>query len=596
MPQFSELEQVPPNIEEKFNKLQSLITISSSLNTNLNIHQLLPIIMLNAKDLLAAEASSLFLIDEVDDYLYCEVALGDKGEIIQKYIRLEMGTGIVGWVAQNKRSVLLQNAYEDQRFDPSWDKKTGFTTRSLICVPLFLKSRLIGTLEVLNKNHNQTFDENDLQLLTYLADMAAIAIENASLTENLKKRITELALLYDFEKKLSKNLNSHQLGSWLLDRCLKELNARTGSILIWDESLKVLRILHSRGIPAEEIASIQIQKGWGIAGWVAEHKQALLIPNIDHHSQFQASHRLKYEDESLISVPLIYQEKLVGVFNINNKKDGFAFNHNDLRLAKSIAERLAMALSNARRLENYQISSAENKRAKKMMEKIISPQPPRLNRLDIATRYFPFMAVGGDFFEFFEINENKLGVLIIDISGHGLSASLLAVMAHTVIQSFDMEILRNPSEFLIQLNQSLFDKMAGNFLTAFYAVIDHKRGRFKYAKAGHPEPILLRKHQKPLLLRAAGKILGALPDILYEERSIDFGQDDYLIIYTDGLIEATNPDTGAVYEQENLLEFFQQHPEMDCNQLSDKIIADVFDFTRVEKFSDDLTLILIKMK
>ncbi|HNF15816.1 MAG TPA: serine/threonine protein phosphatase, partial [Leptospiraceae bacterium] len=80
--------------ELNFRRMKSLVNISTSLNTSLNIHQLLPIIMMQAKDLLEAEASSLFLFDESDSHLYCEVALGEKGEVLQKYIRLELGDGI----------------------------------------------------------------------------------------------------------------------------------------------------------------------------------------------------------------------------------------------------------------------------------------------------------------------------------------------------------------------------------------------------------------------------------------------------------------------------------------------------------------------
>ncbi|MEM7183131.1 MAG: GAF domain-containing SpoIIE family protein phosphatase [Spirochaetota bacterium] len=580
---------------EQMSKLQSLLTISSTLNTNLNIHQLLPIIMLNAKDLLEAEASSLFLWDEIENYLYCEVALGEKGEVIQQYTRLEMGVGVVGWVAQTCKPVLLRNAYDDERFDRSWDKKFGFTTKSLICVPLFQKGQMIGTLEVLNKTKERVFDENDLHLLTTLADMAAIAIENASLTENLKKRITELTLLYDFEKKLGDNLHSDQLGAWLLDRCLSELGAKSGSILLWDESKQVLKVLRARGIPDNVLAAIEIRKGWGVAGWIVEHQKPLLIPNIESDPRFEASRRLKYENQSLISVPLLFQERLVGVFNINNKKDGYAFNRNDLHLAQAIADRLAMTISSAQIFEQFHISSEENLRAQKLMRRIIPTDPPNIPALDIAVKYFPYMEIGGDFFQFLAIDEKRVGVIVVDVSGHGLSASLLAVMVHTMIDSFDVSIMASPARFLIQLNRSLFDKMAGNFLTAFYAVINHQEGEIKYAKAGHPEPILLRTADEPLLLRSAGKIVGALPDLLFEERSVSFAKGDSLLIYTDGLTEAANWESNKVYEQEKLLEVIQKHCHANALHLADRIIEDIFQYTEIKRFPDDVTLIILKL-
>lgn len=92
-----------PQTVLEFQKLKSILNVSTILTANLDLYQLLPLIMLYSKDLLEAEASSLFLLDETGEFLYCEVALGEKGEIIQKYGRLNLGEGIAGWVAKEKK-------------------------------------------------------------------------------------------------------------------------------------------------------------------------------------------------------------------------------------------------------------------------------------------------------------------------------------------------------------------------------------------------------------------------------------------------------------------------------------------------------------
>lgn len=177
-----------PQTVLEFQKLKSILNVSTIFTANLDLYQLLPLIMLYSKDLLEAEASSLFLINETREFLYCEVALGEKGEIIQKYGRLNLGEGIAGWVAKEKKTIILEDAYSDSRFNSSWDQKTGYRTRSLICVPLFVENKVIGTLEILNKTQNRSFDSSDLNYLTSLSEVAAIAIQNAKIHENLKKR------------------------------------------------------------------------------------------------------------------------------------------------------------------------------------------------------------------------------------------------------------------------------------------------------------------------------------------------------------------------------------------------------------------------
>lgn len=581
--------------ELNFRRMKSLVNISTSLNTSLNIHQLLPIIMMQAKDLLEAEASSLFLFDESDSHLYCEVALGEKGEVLQKYIRLELGDGIVGWVAKEGKPVLIENAYEDPRFDSSWDKKTGFVTTSLICVPLFQKNRLIGTLEVLNKTKDRIFDSFDLELLGYLADMAAIAIENAALNENLRKRIMELSLIYDFDRQISANTNIQELGEWLLDNCLRGLEAKSGSILLWNEAGGFLSVLQSKGIPAEYINSIKIYPGEGVAGWVAFHKTPLLIQNIETDPRFRSSERLNYENASLISVPLLYQNKLIGILNINNKTDGYAFTKNDLALAVTVSERLAMAVSSSRIFHDLNESAQENQRARRLMEKIIPSVIPTVPGLRLSVNYHPYKDIGGDFFNFFPMDDTHFGILLADVSGHGLSSALLSVMVNTMIQTFEKTVLKSPSSFLIQLNNSLAGKMGGYFLTAFYCVIDLEKGEISYAKGGHPSPVLYRDmKRKSMYLNSAGKIIGIIPNVLYEERKISFQKNDVLIVFTDGIVETVNDRTGKTYGADRLSELLNESGIPVFSELNQRIIEDAFGYTDTRQFSDDVTLITVK--
>ncbi|MBK8398564.1 MAG: SpoIIE family protein phosphatase [Leptospiraceae bacterium] len=580
-----------------FRKLNTLLTINTSLNSTLDIFQLLPIIMLHAKDLLESEASSLFLFDPTDNHLYCEVALGDKGEVYQKYIRAELGEGIVGWVAKEGKPLLIADAYQDLRFNSNWDKKTGFVTTSVICVPMFQKNKLIGTLEVINKKGNQIFDGEDLELLNYLADMAAIAIENSALNENLRKRIMELSLLYDFDKEISSNINIHQIGDWLLDHCLEGLEAKSGSILLWNSKEGCLKILKSKGMPLDVSKNLRIYPGEGIAGWVAEKKEPLLIQNLDTDPRFPNSKRTNYENNSLISVPLLFQNELIGVLNINNKKDGYSFNRNDLKLTCAISERLAMAIRNANYFDKLNISEEENNRARKLIEKIIPTEAPKLDMLEIHANYFPYREVGGDFYNFFKLDDSNLAILIGDVSGHGLSSALLTVMVNTVIQSFEKNIFYNPSHFLLNLNQCLADKMGGYFLTAFYCIINYKEDTIYYARGGHPNPLLFRNKERDCLqLKSAGKLIGILPNIVFEERQIPFRKDDCLILMTDGILETMNAETGKSYDIKKLEEFLKQNGNKNFDKINELIFKDVFDFVDTKEFSDDVTLISILRK
>jgi sigma-B regulation protein RsbU (phosphoserine phosphatase) len=171
-------------LREQVAHLSSLIEVSHVINSTLELQSLLTIIMDIAKTVMHCEASSLMLIDEVTDELVFKVALGDKGGLVEKF-RLKVGQGIAGWVAQHEQSALVADAAKDKRFFGDIDKKSGFQTRSVLCVPLKVKDRTIGILEAFNPTDRAAFDEADLKLFEAFASQSAVAIENARMHERI---------------------------------------------------------------------------------------------------------------------------------------------------------------------------------------------------------------------------------------------------------------------------------------------------------------------------------------------------------------------------------------------------------------------------
>lgn len=171
-------------LRKKIKNLEALIDTFLAFSSVLDIDTLLNLILQKAEELMDAEASSVFRIDEEKNELYFMTARGEKGKEV-KEIRIPMGKGIVGWVAQHKKPLLVPDVTEDPRWFKGVDKKTKFVTRSIIAVPLFVKGKIIGVAEVLNKRGNKKFNQEDLEMYSALANQIAIAIENASLYKEL---------------------------------------------------------------------------------------------------------------------------------------------------------------------------------------------------------------------------------------------------------------------------------------------------------------------------------------------------------------------------------------------------------------------------
>ncbi|TGM81375.1 GAF domain-containing protein [Leptospira mtsangambouensis] len=579
--------------QTSLSKFRSLLHISSILNANLDLHQLLPLIMLYSKDLLEAEASSLFLLED-EEFLYCEVALGEKGEIIQQYARLELGEGIVGMVAREKKPIALEDAYQDQRFNASMDKRTGFKTKSLICVPLFVEERLIGTLEVINKTNNRIFDASDLEYLISLSEVAATAIQNANTKDSLDKRILELSLLYEFEKLSVSEKSLNELGKWILNRVLEYLGASSGTIYLANADKQELSILSAKGIPEDAYDQIKVPYGTGVSGWVAEKRESLLIHNLDLDPRYNKLAPYKFESKSLISAPLVFQEELLGVISINNKVSGYAFQHSDLDLLTNIAARLSSTIKNAQLFHQIVDTGKELNRAKNIMKKIMPSILPNSNGLSYGVAHIPLEQVGGDFYDVTELEDSKFSILIADISGHGLSAAVLAAMAHMVLKNFEPDIKHSPSLFLTTLNHMLYGKLAGNFLTAFYGIIDLKNNTLLCANAGHHAPFLLDKKDSPLIqLDVKGKILGLIPDLFYEEKKFPFAPGNRLVMYTDGITEHMSKDHNKRYDEDLFQKAILNSKTLDSQNSADDLIRAAREYVGTNDFADDVTVLLV---
>ncbi len=174
---------------EKQSELRTLVDLSTLISSSLDIQTVLDNAMTCAQLSMNAEASAIFELDRERDELFFRIALGDTAEKVKKE-RIRIGEGIAGWVARTGEPLIIPNALSDPRFLSSVDARTGFETRSIICVPMMYKGELTGALEVLNKKNGLPFDEKDLEMLTVLANQVAIAIENAKLYSRLNEKFT----------------------------------------------------------------------------------------------------------------------------------------------------------------------------------------------------------------------------------------------------------------------------------------------------------------------------------------------------------------------------------------------------------------------
>jgi HD-GYP domain-containing protein (c-di-GMP phosphodiesterase class II) len=186
------LKKLRERLKEEVAQTKTLLEISRILNSSLDAKTVRTRAMESVMRLLDCEAGSLYLIDEEKGELYFEVALGERAETL-KEIRLKIGEGVAGWVAQTGESALIADTEKDPRWASKFDRKSKFRTKNMVTVPVKSKGKIIGVLQAINKKQGKVFDQDDLRLMQSLADQVAIALENAFLYQAQRQTFFQTA-------------------------------------------------------------------------------------------------------------------------------------------------------------------------------------------------------------------------------------------------------------------------------------------------------------------------------------------------------------------------------------------------------------------
>ncbi len=250
-------------LEKQIENLTKLQHINRVINSTLDIKKLLTLIMEMIKDIMATDASTLLLYEEETGDLVFNVALGEAGhELTEKY-RIRIGQGIAGWVAENRKPVYINDVYNDERFDPNFDKATGYKTKSILCVPLLFKGKLLGVIQAINPNIKAEFDDDDMVLFHSFAEQVVLAVQNAIFFKNAldEERIkNELSSAQSFQNSLLPPINDSNDIASLSAKSIpaREVGGEFYDIFYFNDNSAGIALgdIHQKGISGALYASI----------------------------------------------------------------------------------------------------------------------------------------------------------------------------------------------------------------------------------------------------------------------------------------------------------------------------------------------------
>lgn len=344
--------------------------------------------------------------------------------------------------------------------------------------------------------------------------------------------------------------------------------------------------------------------GEGIVGRVAATGQGELVVNAPGDPRI-----VKHDDpalvvRSVIAAPIMVREKLIGVLCVCNAADGLPFTGTDYSLVETLAEQAGLAVHNA----DFVALEVEKQRidldltlASDVQQMLLPREMPLMPGLEIDARYMTAQKVGGDFYDVFPLEGGRLGVAVADVSGKGISASLLMAICRTQLRAVAPRHA-SPAAALRELNHALSpDIRAGMYVTMTYAILDPARSQLVFARAGHELPLLARtigadfRHE---FVGSEGMPLGLVDsevfDVVIADRAADFGVGTTLVLFTDGLTEAPNED-GREFGNARLADALRANRDQPAAAVNTAIMKAVSSFSRGEP-RDDFTLLTIRRR
>ena len=296
---------------------------------------------------LNADRSTLFLYDPETNDLFSRVALGES----MSEIRFPSHLGIAGSVYTSGESVIIPDAYADSRFNPDIDKKTGYRTRNILCIPVLNKQhKAIGVTQVLNKESGD-FDQEDMTLLAALTSQAASALENARLFETVERQRREEAQLLEITSAISSDLKLDTLLAKVIDVATDMLEAERSTLFMYDKKTDELWSRIAQGL---ELKEIRFPSTAGIAGASFTSGDIINIPDAYDDPRFnpEVDRKTGYRTRNILCMPILNKEgQSLGVMQVLNKKGG-PFNVIDENRLRAFSSQAAIALENAQLFED----------------------------------------------------------------------------------------------------------------------------------------------------------------------------------------------------------------------------------------------------
>ena len=411
----------------------------------------------------------------------------------------------------------------------------------------------------------------------------------------LKRAVDELSVLNDLARTIGASVNAKDIMDKIIARALRAVGAEQGVIaLVAKQPNDTIKTVARAMVTSSERQPLHLNQS--LLGWMYLNEKPLLINDMQTDERFQG---LKSEQgiTSILCVPLMTKSELKGVLAVyNKKKGGGGFTEEDERLLAILAAQSAQVVENARLNEEEKAHShlkQEIKLVSRIQIELLPKTAPDILGYDIAGKNIPAQMVGGDYFDFIPVDENRLCFCLGDVSGKGLPASLLMANLQATLRGQTHRDV-TPKDCLRRCNSMLYRSTnPEHFATLFCGSLDLDKHALTYCNAGHNYPFLFSEDGEALRLETGGIVLGILEDYPFEQGTVDLNPDDLLVVFSDGITEAVDTDDDE-FGEDRLAGLVAGHKGDTSAQLIDRVIEAVRNHAGGHPQADDMTMVVVR--
>jgi len=480
---------------------------------------------------------------------------------------------------------------------PRW-RRLKFKTS--ILVPLIIRDEAIGLLNVNQHYRDREFTPNDLRFISTFATQAAMAVKSALLYNEIQeqtsklersnfeldRRVSELQTLHEAGKVIGTVLDLRELCGIITDVAMGITGVDSSLILLMNQTTGDLTPEGARGIDEPSLKRV-IKAAQGDARVKLMKSDEPLIINPENKGL-----------RTIILAPLRVKGETLGLLALNQHFRKRDFTDGDIRLISTFATQTALAIKNSvlyKEMDDKHRMEQDLESARTIQGSLLPRTLPKVDGLTFGGISRPAREVGGDFYDFIEIDSNRIGVAIGDVAGKSIPASLLMTMARSLIRA-ECGRHASPKEVIGRVNDLIAqDAVSDRYVTILYLVLDKTSKKLSFTLGGHVPLLLYRKNSDATeSIDLNGIPVGLVEGAEYEEKEIALKKGDVVVLYTDGVTEALNQN-GEQFGFERLVKAVRTYSSGSGEDIAKGIYHELDTFASGSEQFDDITIVTLKV-